>query len=596
MNSELTKSIAVLPFLNLSSNEDLEYFSDGITEEIINALSKIPELKVTSRTSSFTFKGKSNTIKEIGEKLNVSIILEGSARLSGSTARITAQLIEVENDFHFWSETFDRELKNVFAVQDEISLLIADKLREHLGHFEMKEQLVEFYDVPLETYKKYLKARFYLMKLDYGNTLKAIAILEEVISESPEFPLPYLDINQGYTYMGTMGIISAMEAFTKAQPFLEKAIELKPELPETQLNLAWISCWQNWDLKQAYIHLNKAISERPSDVMYITMANLLTVEGKFELAFKYLEKALSLAPFSSVNLNYKGFLYYLTGEYEKALPFYKQSLDIQPELPFPVFDIGSCLLLSGRHNEGLAYFNNLPQDQSGFLAKLGGTTIAHAIMGNITEAEAGITKLESYLESPSAGNALNFLVLCHAQLTNWEKALEYLEKGIEYHFPLVLLLPTEPLAKPLHDLAPFKKIVADLFGDTGTQEPSTNNKKKLFNEEELQQYKARLIGLMTEEKLFLQPELSLRILADYINLPPNHMSQLLNVGFKQNFANYVNGYRLEHFKNILEDNDSHELTLMALAYDSGFNSKTVFNTFFKKKMGMTPKAYWNRLK
>lgn len=596
MNSELSKSIAVLPFLNLSSNKDLEYFSDGITEEIINALSKITELKVTSRTSSFSFKGKSNTIGEIGEKLGVSIILEGSARLSGSTARITAQLIEVENDFHFWSETFDRDLKNVFAVQDEISLLIADKLREHLGHFEMKEQLVDFYDVTLETYKKYLKARFYLMKLDYNNSLKAISLFEEVIQESPEFPLAYLDINQGYTYMGTMGIISPMEAFTKAQPFLEKAIELKKELPETQLNLAWKSCWQHWDLKQAYIHLNKAISERPSDVMYITMANLLTVEGKFELAFKYLEKALALAPFSSVNLNYKGFLYYLTGEYEKALPYYKQSLDIQPDLPFPVVDIGACLLLLGRHKEGLEYFNNLPEDDSGFLAKLGGSTIAHAIMGNTSEAEAGISKLESYLESSSAGNALNFLILCHAQLNNLEKALDYIQKAMEYHLPLVLLLPTEPLAKPLHELAPFKKIVAGLFDDSGTKEPSPNNKKELFTNEELQLYKTRLEVLMTEQQLFLQGDLSLRTLAEYINLPPNHMSQLLNVGFEQNFANYVNGYRLEHFKTLLENNNSHELTLMALAYDSGFNSKTVFNTFFKKSLGMTPKAYWNQSK
>jgi TolB-like protein len=208
----------------MSSNTEAEYFSDGITEEIINALSKIKELKVTSRTSSFSFKGTNSTISEIGEQLNVSIILEGSVRLSETSARITAQLIEVENDFHFWSETFDRDLKNVFVVQDEISLIIADKLREHLGHFELEERLVDSYNVPLETYKKYLKGRFHLMKLDYTSTLKAISIFEEVIHESPEFPLPYLDVNQAYSYMSTMGIIPAFEGFTKAQPFLQKAI------------------------------------------------------------------------------------------------------------------------------------------------------------------------------------------------------------------------------------------------------------------------------------------------------------------------------------------------------------------------------------
>jgi TolB-like protein len=445
------KSIAVLPFVNMSSNKEVEYFSDGITEEIINALTKIQELKVTSRTSSFSFKGTKETLKEIGKQLNVSIVLEGSVRLSRSMARITTQLIEVESDFHFWSETFDRDLQNVFVVQDEISLIIADKLREHIGHFDLGERLVDSYNVPFETYKKYLKGRFYLMKLDYNNTLKAISLFEEVIQESPDFPLSYLDVNQGYIYMGTMGIIPASESFLKAEPFLKKAIELKEDLPETQLNLAWISCWQNWDLKQAYVHLNNAINDRPTDTMYLTMANFLTVEGKLDAAMQYLNKALDVAPFGSVNINYKGFLYYMKEEYEVAMPYFKRSLDIQPELPFPVVYIGASHLLSGRFEEGLAYFNNLPEDDSGFLAKIGGTAISHAMMGNIPEVNEGISKLESFLETPSIGNALNFLILCHAQLNNLETALGYIEKAIENHFPLVLLLPTEPLAKPVHN-------------------------------------------------------------------------------------------------------------------------------------------------
>lgn len=392
------KSIAVLPFVNISSSNEADYFADGISESIINALAKIQELKVTSRTSSFSFRGSNNTISKIAEKLNVAIILEGSVQLAGATARIRTQLIETNNDFNFWSESFDRDLKNIFEVQDEISLIVADKLREHLGHFEYGEHLVDEYDVPLETYKKYLKGRFYLMKLDYSNSLKAIGIFDEVIAESPSFPLPYLDVNQAYIYMGTMGIISAYEGFTKAQPYLEKALELNKDLPESQLNMAWIECWQKWDLKQAYIHINKALSIRPEDNMYITMANFLTVEGKFEEAMKYCEKALEIAPFASVNIYYKGFLYYLMEKYQEALPYFKRSLNIQPELPFPVVNIGTSYLLMGEHQEGLAYFENLPEDNSGFLAKLGGTTIAQAIIGNKEKAENGIAELETYLQ------------------------------------------------------------------------------------------------------------------------------------------------------------------------------------------------------
>ena len=596
VDSELIKSIAVLPFVNMSSNEEVEYFSDGITEEIINALAKIHELKVTSRTSSFTFKGSKSTITEIGKQLNVSIILEGSIRLSGSSARITAQLIEVENDFHFWSDTFDRDLNNVFEVQDEISLIIADKLREHLGHFELNDRLVDSYNVSFETYKKYLNGRFHLMKLDYANTMKGISIFKEVIEEAPEFPLPYLDTSQGYTYLSTMGLIPAYEGFMKAQPFLERAIEIKEDLPQTQLNLAWSSCWQNWDMKKAYEHLNKALSIRPSDEMYLTMANFKTIEGKLDTAILYLEKALEIAPFSPVNVQYKGFLYYLMQQYDKALPYFKRSLDIQPELPFPVVDIGACYLLSGRHQEGLDYFTNLPEDNTGYLAKLGGTTIAHIIMGDLDKAEKGMAELESHLESASAGNALNFLILCHAQLNNLDKAMAYIEKAKENHFPLVLLLPEEPLAKPLHDLPIFKKSIAEILGDSIVVEPIRKYKKSLFSSEDLHKYKDRLNLLMLEEKLYLDPELTLRSLAEFMNLPPNHLSQLLNLGFNQNFADYINSYRLTEFKQKLASDAAHQLTLLALAYDSGFNSKTVFNTFFKKKVGTTPKDYLKQLK
>ena len=580
----------------MSASEENEYFSDGITEEIINALAKVVGLNVTSRTSSFSFKGTNKTITEIATQLKVSIILEGSVRLSGTSARITVQLIETENDFHFWSETFDRDLNNVFVVQDEISLIVADKLREHLGHFEINDHLVDSYNVPFDTYKKYLWGRFLLMKLDYANTLKAISVFEEVIQESPEFPLPYLDVNQGYTYMGTMGIIPAFEGFTKAQPFLQKAIELKEDLPETQLNLAWICCWQKWDLKQAYLHLNNAISQRPKDNMYLTMANFLTIEGKLELAMKYLDKAIELSPFTSINIHYKGFLYYMMEQYDKAIPYFNHSLILQPELPFPVVHIGACHLLSGRYEEGLAYFNDLVEDNTGYLAKLGGTCIAHAMMGNISKAEEGISKLESYLETPSSGNALNFLILCHAQLNNLEMALHYLITARENHFPLVLLLPTEPLAKPLHNIPAFNKLINSIIAESYSHEPSRKYKKSLFSNQELERHKKRLQSLMEEDKLFLNPELSLRSLAQYMNLSANHMSQLLNEGFQQNFANYVNTYRLEHFKVKLQDSQSSQLTLLALAYDSGFNSKTVFNSFFKNKLGMTPKAYWNQLK
>lgn len=591
-----TKSIAVLPFVNMSDSLDHEYFSDGMTEEIINGLAKIKGLKVTSRTSAFSFKNKNLPVQYIGQQLNVSTILEGSIRLSGRMVRITAQLIDVAEDFHFWSETFDRELKDVFAVQDEISLLIADKLREHIGHFYLDDQLTDRFDIPLETYQNYLRGRYHLMKLTLADSEKAIVIFKEVIAAQPDFPRAYLDINQGYAYLGTMGLIPAQEAFIKAKPFLDKAIELGENLAQTQLNLAWISCWQNWDFKKAYQHLTKALDLRPSDEMYLTMANLLSVEGKFEAAFNYIDRALEIAPFSSINQHFKGFLYYLQENYEKAVPYFKKSLELQPGLPFPHVYIGECLLLTGRKSEGLAYFENFPTNKSSDLTKLGGTTLAHAMMGNAAGTAQGMAKLESLLEGEAGGSALNFLILCHTVLGETKLAIELIERGIQTRVPLMLLLYTEPIVKSLRSVPRFQELMRQAIGFETTFDPSARKyKKTLLNKADLNEYRNRLEGLMVAEEPYLNPDLTLRGLAELLKIPSNYLSQLLNEGFDKNFAEYINSYRLETFKTKVADPKQQHLTILALAYDSGFNSKTVFNTFFKKKTGKTPKAYWKEI-
>ena len=192
-------TIAVLPFVNMSASDENEYFSDGITEEIINALAKIADLKVTSRTSSFSFKGQNKPINEIGNELNVSTILEGSVRLAGNQMRITAQLVDVVDDFHFWSETWDRELENIFEIQDEISLIIADKLREHLGHFEIQEQLVEKQTDSIDAYEYSLKAKYLRNKWNPEDVKKAILLYEKALDLDPNHYKSHLGLADSYS-------------------------------------------------------------------------------------------------------------------------------------------------------------------------------------------------------------------------------------------------------------------------------------------------------------------------------------------------------------------------------------------------------------
>lgn len=590
------KSIAVLPFVNMSDTIDNEYFCDGLTEEIINALARIKGLAVTSRTSSFYFKNKKVTAKEIIEKLNVATFIEGSVRTSKHKMRITVQMIDTVDDFHFWSETFDRNPDDIFAVQDEISLFIAEKLREHIGHLEIGDKLIEPIDVPIGIYREYLKGRYFLMKLDYDSSIKSINIFKDIIKKEPNFVHPYLDINQAYALMGTMGLLPAFEAYKKAQPYLQKALELDPYSSRSQLNLSWIECWQNWNLRKAYEHTNKALELQPADDIYLTISNFLTVEGKLDAARNYLDKALQLDPYAAINHHYKGFLYYLKEEYKTAIPYLKKALELDPKLPFPPIYIGLSLLMSGKPNEALAYFGALKGISKKDLTKLGGQTMCYAKLNETEKCNDGLKELETYLTTAFVDKAFTFLILVNTLLGNNEKAVDLIAQAYNSRLPLILLLNPSPILKPLRNHKRFKEIMLKAIPDNVNYKQKKKYKQALLDSSEIEKYTKDLEQIMLDYKLYLNPDLSLKDLASYLELPANYVSQLLNQGFAKNFSEYVNIFRVNEFKKrvLLEENKG--LTIMAISYDSGFNSKTVFNTFFKKIEGITPNTFLKNYK
>ncbi len=575
----------------MSNNIENEYFCDGLTEEIINALAKINQLSVTSRTSSFYFKNKKVTAKVIRDKLKVATFIEGSVRASKNKMRITVQMIDTADDYHFWSETFDRNPDNIFEIQDEISLFIAEKLREHIGHIEIEDKLVAPIDVPVPIYREYLKGRYYIMKLDYKNSIKGINILKEVIHKSPNFSNPYLDINLAYVNMGTMGLLPAFEAYEKAQPYLLKALELDPNSARSQLNLAWIECWQNWDLKKAYEHANKALEIRQADDIYLTISNLLTVEGKLDAAHNYLDKALQLDPYAAINHHYRGFLYYLQEDYTTAIPYLKKALDLDPKLPFPPIYIGISLLMSGKPNEALTYFGSLEGVSVKDLTKLGGETMCYAKLNDTEKCIEGINQLETYLTTALVDKAFTFLILVNALLGNTEKVIDLVAQAYQNRLPLVLLLNPSPILKPVKNQKRFKDIMLKAIPDNVNYKQKKKYKQALLDSTEIKKYRTELEQIMIDYKLYLNPDLSLKDLASYLELPANYVSQLLNLGFQKNFSEYVNTFRVNEFKERVLQEENKGLTIMAVAYDSGFNSKTVFNTFFKKIEGITPNAY-----
>ncbi|HZV69188.1 MAG TPA: adenylate/guanylate cyclase domain-containing protein [Saprospiraceae bacterium] len=465
------KSIAVLPFVNMSSNAENEYFSDGMTEEIINALAKIKELRVTSRTSSFFFKNKEIPVPQIGQALNVSTILEGSIRLSGHKMRITVQLIDVADDFHFWSETFDRSLDDVFAVQDEISLLIADKLRAHLGHFPIDEKLVVAPGINVESYQAYLKSRYHLLKMSKPDIELGLVLLQKVIEENPGFALAYLGVHHAYAMLGTLGLIPASEAFLKSKPYLERAIELGPDLPECQLHLAWMSFLQDWDVEGAYRHLQKVFEIRPIVDFYQTMTCVLVAEGKFESALHHISIAKEMDPFSEINYHLHGFIFYAQEKYEEAIEQFEKCVSLKPDSLVSLSYWGQALLLQGKLNEGLVFFQSL-SDEKDTLLKLGGITLAYAFLEDGEEVRKGLIKLDKALKTESMDRALNLLILCKTVLGDHDGAIRLIEEGVKNRLPMMLYVNIEPLLKPLHADTKFRELMSTVIREPSSFTPS----------------------------------------------------------------------------------------------------------------------------
>ncbi len=594
--SQAATSIAVLPFVNMSTNQDNEFFSDGMTEEIINALTGINELKVTSRTSSFFFKNKNIPIHEIGQQLGVSIILEGSVRLAGNKMRISAQLVNVENDEHFWSETFDRSFDDIFAVQDEISLLIADKLREHTGHFEIGDQLVEAPGIPPAVYKSYLQSRYQVLKMNKPDLEAGLATLLHITEQHPDFTAAYLGVSLAYTLLGALGFVPSGEAWMKGKPYLDKAIALDKDHPECLLQQSWISFFQDWDLKAAYANVNKALEIRPVVDAYQTMTSMLTAEGKLKAAHHYIDTAIEIDPLSEITHHLKGYTLYLEERYEEALVYFKKSASLKEGSHVSLQYQGQALIQMGKAEEALDYFQSLPEGTDDLLVT-GGTVLAQASLGNQREVALGIGKIRTYMETDAIERALNLLILCYTLEGKYDQAVQMVEKAMEYHLPLIVYLNVEPLLKPLRQVPRYVEIMQKVFGRSQpVEEGKRKYKKSLLNPELLSQYHDQLKTLMEKEQPYLNPSLTLRELAAMMHIPANQFSQLLNEGFNQNFSEFVNAYRLETFKEKVADPKNSHLTLLAIAYDSGFNSKTVFNTYFKKVMGQTPKAYMKRIK
>ncbi|MGL1889460.1 MAG: helix-turn-helix domain-containing protein [Reichenbachiella sp.] len=589
----MQKSIAVLPFVNMSTNGENEFFCDGITEEIINALAKITELRVTSRTSSFFFKGKNIPITDIGEQLSVSTVLEGSVRWSGSNMRITAQLIQADEDFHFWSETWDRQVDNIFEVQDEVSLDIAEKLREHFGHFEIQEHLVVHQTNNLDAYTLFLKGRYHLNKWNPEDVNKGIAYFQQALELDPKHPHSLVGLADSYSFLATTGFISFEEGWGKSAELTQQALAIDDQLPGAYYQLANLAFFTTADYAQSFSIVQKAIAINPNHVeSQQFIAFLFLLAGKKKEAKAHLDLALKVDPLSQETQFYNAYLDYMLGDYQGSLSKLDACLEVNPK-NIPVHSIkANCLLMLGQADAAIQYFDHVPSEIIVPAEKIGNMALGYVLKKEDVKADQYFQMLEEFTTQEGGFAADVFLLLYYAQTGQNDQAFEWIKRAMANHYPLLLLRFADPLMNPIKDDPRYTEIQPQLFPpELFLSENNIKVKKALLDEKSTLAYKKKLIHYIEQEKSFLNPDMSLRTLAEQLDILPNQLSWLLNESIGKNFNEFINHYRVEAFKQLAKDPTKSHITVIGLAYESGFNSKTVFNTYFKKETGLTPKAF-----
>ena len=303
-------TIAVLPFVDLSPEGDQEYFSDGISEELLNLLSKIPELRVISRSSAFSFKGKDFDIPKIAEQLNVAHILEGSVRKAGNQVRITAQLIETRSDTHLWSETYDRQLENIFAIQDEISAAIIGALKERLGlQLEAAPEVIAAANT--EAHDAYLRGRHLIVQRTKTSIEGAASEFEKAIALDPDYALAHAELAIATALLSRedYGDLTTKEVISRATPHAERSMALDPKLAEAHAATGLLFIFQS-EYEEALTHYEQAIQLNPSySIVYSWMGGALITLGRYKESFLMREKSLRLDPLSApAVVNYVGSL------------------------------------------------------------------------------------------------------------------------------------------------------------------------------------------------------------------------------------------------------------------------------------------------
>ena len=451
------KSIAVVPFVNLSADPENEYFSDGMTEEIINAIAKVEGLQVASSTSSFALKGKEFDIPEIGRKLRVGSVLEGSVRKAGSRIRVAAQLINVDNGYHLWSETYDRELEDVFAIQDEISHAIVDVLKVRLKGKEERTPLVVQATENLEAYTLYLKGRFFHNRFTESDLKRSLDLYRQALAEDPAYARAYAGIADSWVGMAD-DWLSPNDAYPRAKEAAQKALELDSTLAEAFTAVGEVLGWYEWDFEGAVQKLKRAIELNPNYAQaYFVLGSVLPCLGRIDDAIPEVRRALELDPLHwEVGYWLARFLLY-QGDYDGAIDQSRTMLEIHPQLYRAYLIIGHAHLQKGDPEAALEQYRRAQALEGSVPSYDAFIARGLAITGKGEKARrilAGLVEraTERYIRP-------EVLAVGYAAVGEKDEAFAQLEKALEARSAGLVYLVVDPMYDPLREDPRFHELV-----------------------------------------------------------------------------------------------------------------------------------------
>jgi TolB-like protein/predicted Zn-dependent protease len=441
-----TPSIAVLPFVNMSGDKEQEYFSDGLAEELLNDLAKIQGLRVAARTSAFQFKGKSEDLRTVGEKLNVATVLEGSVRKEGNKVRITAQLIKTADGFHLWSETYDRELNDIFAVQDDIARSVAGSLKVTLLGAGTPTASPRSRNP--DAYNAYLQGQYFLSRPTMENLEKAAGDLEQAIKLDPEYAPAWAGLSRVRARQGDLGAqgdpgyLPVDEAYRKAREAAERALALDANLAEGHAAMGWIKTSYDWDWAGADASYQRALALEPGNAVVIRGAGVLAAHlGRVDEALALDRRALELDPLSAVIYFNLGLHAYYAGRLEEAVTAIKKALELSPDMAVTHSILGRVYLAQGHPQEALAE----AQRETSSYWKLQALALASQALGQKKEADAALADLIAKYHSSSAYQ----IAEVYAFRGESDRAFEWLERAYAQRDSGVTVTKVDPLLKNL---------------------------------------------------------------------------------------------------------------------------------------------------